>query len=155
MLFTFAIATAVAATPAPEVKQPAGGIYVNARYGTRASFPGGMFGNRRESDNGDGATFTARDGATLLIYGAYNLEGQDPRAYLAGRVREERGAVSYRHAGRDFAVMSGTSGGRIFYQRFEFDDRRDIVHSYRLEYPRALQRRYGPVVRRISIRHDR
>ena len=155
MLITFAAAIAVAASPAPAAKQARTETYANARFGTRATYPAGMFGNRREADNGDGVTLSARDGATLAIYGGYNLEGQAPRDYLAARVREERGNVSYRHVGRDFAVMSGTRGDRIFYQRFSFDARRDIVHSYRLEYPRTLQRRYGPVVQRIAIRYDR
>lgn len=160
-----AIAAAAAIAPAPGAtpvsaativaKQSGQGSYVNARFGTRASYPAGMFGPARESDNGDGVTMTSRDGATLMIYGSHNIEGQTPAEYLAARVRGEGRAVSYRHVGRNSAVMSGTHRGRIFYQRFEFDSDRDIVHSYRLEYPRGLQRRYGPVVRRIRIENGR
>lgn len=142
--------------PAAAAKQARTQNYENARYGTRAFYPTEIFRRVAESDNGDGITLESRDGARLLIYAGYNLEDQSPRAYLANRVANERGRVTYRHVGRTYAVMSGIKGDRTFYQRFEFEARDGgIVHAFYLEYPTRLQARYGPIVRRISVHGPR
>lgn len=143
--------TPAAASPpveAPAAKQAGWNVYRNARFGTRISYPG-WFARRRESANGDGITLTAADGGELAVWGAYNATGESPRAYLATAAGSERGRVTYRTAGSDFAVYSGTEGGNIFYERLVFDGRTG-VHGYRLTYPRRLQARYAPIIARLS-----
>lgn len=143
--------TAAVATP-HGVKQERWNSYENARFGTVISYPARLLRARTEPVNSDGVTFSYADGARLLVYGQHILEGvtpSQPRAFLAWASANERG-VTYRTSGRDFAVMSGVDGGRIFYQRFAFDHAGGVIHSYRLEYPRSLQSRYGPIIPRLS-----
>ena len=109
-----------------------------------------MFTGRRESDNGDGITLTAADGARLAVYGTNNVNGFTPRQWLDDAAASEEGTVTYRRSGANFAVMSGTRGNRIFYERALFGDRSGVVHAYVLEYPRRLQGRYGPIIARLS-----
>ncbi len=56
--------------------------------------------------------------------------------------------VTYRRAGKGWAVVSGIEGGDIFYQRFEFSG--DTVHSVLLRYPQSMRDRYDPVVGPIA-----
>ena len=139
-----------AASPAVQQKQAGWSVYENDRFGTRIAYPVGLFRDAQDSTNGDGITLTATDGARLLVFGANNVDNASPRAYLGQMAAAESGRVTYRTSGAGFAVMSGSAGERIFYQRYIFDDRAGVVHSYRLEYPRRLQGRYGPIIPRLS-----
>ena len=150
MLFApVAAVVTVASTPVVP-KQAQWPVYTNARYGTRISYPRALFRRGRESDNGDGIRFTAADGATLAVYGSRNIDGLSPRAFLAQQVTNEAGTITYRTAGANFVVLSGTREGRIFYDRFLFGDPSGVVHAYSLEYPRRAQGVYGPVIARLS-----
>lgn len=126
--------------------------YENARYGTILSYPAGYFAQRTESANGDGVTLTARDGATLRIFGTSNPEGAAPAAYVDTLIR---GDARYRHlryrlVRPGFAVLSGTDGGRLFYERYAFGDPSGAVHAFVLDYPAAARARYDPIVPRMS-----
>lgn len=150
MIATIA-AFALAADAAPDLKQVRTQSWHGTRFGTHAAFPGGLFRLQRESDNGDGATFVSADGAVLLIYGMSDPDPLPPRDYLAAAANREEGRVTYRHAGRDFAVVSGRRGDRTFYHRYQFDGFGGAIHAYRLEYPTRLQASYGPIIPRIRV----
>jgi hypothetical protein len=135
-------------------------VYENARFGTLLSYPGDLFRTRTESDNGDGITLRAADGATLAIFGSNNAEHASPAAYVQGltgsnaRYRQ----LSYRVVRANFAVLSGTIGNRLFYERYAFDPA-GRVHGFVLEYPAAARARYDPIVPHLSAslswRHGR
>ncbi len=59
-------------------------------------YPANIFTVRDSApENGDGQSFHSGDGrAQLLIYGAYNTEGDTPKSYLEKHADE---GVSYRH----------------------------------------------------------
>ena len=125
-------------------------VYQNARFGTVLTYPGDLFRSRAESDNGDGITLRAADGATLAIFGSNNVAGAGPAAYvqdLLGDPRYRR--LSYRLVRPDFAVLSGGVGNRLFYERYGFD-RAGLVHGFVLEYPAADRALYDPIVARLS-----
>ena len=126
--------------------------YENARYGTILSYPAGYFAQRTESANGDGITLTARDGATLRIFGTTNPEDAAPAAYVDTLIRGDAryGNLSYRLVRPGFAVLSGSDGGQLFYERYAFGDPSGAVHAFVLDYPATARARYDPIVPRMS-----
>lgn len=126
-------------------------IYQNARFGTRLAYPGDIFGRGRQSDNGDGITMRSADGATLAIFGQWNIDDLTPAAYLARLVREPRyGRIAYRLVRPNLLIVSGTRGPRIYYERYAFEGSGGALHAFVLEYPASAQPRYGPIISRMS-----
>lgn len=122
--------------------------YVNDRFGTTAVFPDDVFSQPQPPpENGDGQRWLSTDGASLAIYGGYNVLDETPEglieaAKVAGRT------VTYSKAGRDWAVISGTDGDDIFYERHEFGD--ETIHSIVVAYPAALKGKYDAIVGKIA-----
>jgi len=126
-------------------------LYLNPRFGTRLLYPAEMFGRGVESENGDGITLRAPDGATLAIFGRWNIDGESP----AGFVRTLTGSPEYRSlryrlVRPGFAVLSGERGGRIYYERYAFAGPTGAIHGFVLEYPAARRARWDPVIARLS-----
>jgi len=126
------------------------GSYANPRYGTRLAYPADLFGHAVGSDNGDGVTMRSADGATLAVFGANNVNDDSPARYVQGLVAGDRYArLSYRLVRPRFAILSGRSGGRVFYERYAFT-RGGTIHAFVLEYPVAMRARYDGLVARMS-----
>ena len=127
------------------------GSYENPRFGTRLAYPADMFGHGVESANGDGVTMRAADGATLAVFGANNVNDDTPARYVEGLVGDGHryARLSYRLVRPGFAVLSGTTGGRVFYERYAFA-RGGTIHAFVLEYPSAARARYEGLVARMS-----
>jgi hypothetical protein len=125
--------------------------YVNPRYGTRLAYPADLFGRGVESDNGDGVTMRSADGATLAVFGANNVDEGTPAQYVQGLIGGGRryARLSYRLVRPGFAVLSGVSGGRAYYERYVFV-RGGAIHAFVLEYPLARRARYDRLVARMS-----
>lgn len=126
--------------------------YSNDRFGTRLTFPAELFDTRLDPPaNGDGMSWTAQDGASLAVYGGYNVQEQSPAELLAdiSATRAAEGTVTYSRSRDNWAVVSGTSGPSIFYERHMFGAG-DVIHSMVLTYPRALGGKYNPIVGPIA-----
>ena len=127
--------------------------YSNQRFGTSVSFPAEIFSRASiPPANGDGMTWFSTDGASLAVFGGYNVLSQSPRDLIA----ETAGpgvTITYSRAGEDWAVVSGTEGEDIFYRRSEFGAD-DVVHSVILRYPARLKSRYDPLVGPIAASLD-
>jgi hypothetical protein len=126
--------------------------YSNDRFGTRLTFPAEVFDTRLDPpDNGDGMSWTSRDGASLAVYGAYNVLEQTPAKLLAdiSARRAAEGEVTYARSRGNWVVVSGTAGPDIFYERHVFGAD-DIIHSVVLTYPRAQAGKYNPIVGPIA-----
>jgi hypothetical protein len=125
--------------------------YANPRFGTRLTYPSDLFASRVESDNGDGVTMSAADGATLAVFGAHNATEATPAQYVRGLVRGggRYSHISYRLVRPRLAILSGTSGGKIFYERYSFLSD-GTIHAFVLQYPLAARSRYDGLVARIS-----
>jgi hypothetical protein len=125
--------------------------YNNARFAYSVSYPSDVFTPQGEADNGDGQRFMSRDGhAALIVYGSHNALGQTLRgAYseASSRTREHPRHVTYRTLGRNWFVVSGTEGGRIFYQKTILVN--GIFKTVRLEYDEAQRNIYNPITTRI------
>jgi hypothetical protein len=126
-------------------------VYGNARFGTWADYPAQRFTALPPPENGDGQTFKARDGATLTIFGRYNINDETPASYEADLrlgTDGDKTSVTYRARGKDWLVLSGTRGNDVFYEKSLF--RGDIVHSMSLTYPQSLTTTYDPIAARIA-----
>ena len=125
--------------------------YVNGRYGTFAEYPADRFRALPAPENGDGLSFEAKDGGSLIISGGHNVEDFTPATYEKFlRISSERdfGNITYRAAGAHSLVLSGLRGDRIFYEEYLFTG--DMIHTLVITYPRSAKAAYDPIVTRIA-----
>jgi hypothetical protein len=142
---------ALAALPDLAHAQEKWTTYRNDRFGTAIEYPS-RFRPGRPPDNNDGLSFTAADGATLLVWGSLNIEERDV-AGLESFLREDpkKGEqITYRAAGKNWLVLSGTREARVFYQRHLLSHRGEVVNAFEIAYPAALAAPYNPIVARIA-----
>lgn len=125
--------------------------YVNTKYGYAVCFPANLLVPQGESDAGDGQAFAGSDGARLLVYGGYDIEGSG----LADRMKTEKaeivgqsGSVTYEALKGTWFVISGTDGRGIFYRKTIGADER--LASFQLTYPAALRAIYDEVAAKLS-----
>jgi hypothetical protein len=145
------LSATLSALPFAADAQEAWATYRNTRFGTSIEYPA-RFRPGRPPDNNDGLGFTAPDGATLSVWGSLNIDEHDI-ARLETSLRESAEAserITYRAAGNNWLVLSGTRGGRLFYRRYLLSHRNEIVNAFEIGYPEALKAVYDPIVRRIS-----
>ena len=124
--------------------------YMNPRFGTTVDYPGRIFTDRDPPpENGDGQSFHSSDGrAQLLVYGAYNAEGDTPQRYLEKLANE---GVSYRRTTARTYVVSGTRKDQLFYERCNFQSGGgDIIVCLSVTYPAQEKTAWDPIVTRLS-----
>jgi hypothetical protein len=125
--------------------------YQNARYGTTIDYPR-RFRAGPEPDNGDGLTFTAADGATLRVWGSLNADERD----IAGlevflrEAADKDERITYRAAGANWLVLSGLRGDKLFYTRYLFSHRGEVINAFDIDYAAARKAEYDPIVARLS-----
>ena len=129
-------------------------VYANARYGTVAEYPADLFRPGRPPDNGDGQSFTAKDGAQLAIFAGFNIADHTPANYeqfLRGGGSDYQN-VTYRAAGADWLVLSGNRGDSIYYEKYIFAHRQDVdvIHGLVVSYGRGAKVLYDPLVARMA-----
>jgi hypothetical protein len=95
--------------------------YVNVRYGYQLCYPATLLEAQPEADAGDGRTFVGKDGAELLVFGAYNVLQSnlaDEATEQASGYTGKKGKISYRAKGRGWLVLSGDDGAdNLFYTK--------------------------------------
>ena len=122
--------------------------YRNTRFGTSIEYPT-RFKPGRPPDNNDGQGFDAPDGATLAVWGSFNVLEHDI-AGLEAFLRENAAKdekITYRAAAQNWLVLSGTHGDRIFYTKYIFSHRNEVENAFKISYPAALASTYNPIDR--------
>ncbi|UVK37008.1 hypothetical protein LHFGNBLO_003994 [Mesorhizobium sp. AR10] len=145
---TLALAVVIATTTA--VAAPF--TYTNDRFGTVCTFPDEVFTDRQpEPDNGDGQEWLSADGASLTCSGILNIDDDTPKGFVAAeKASNEPGyEITYSKTGKDWAVLSGSKDGDIFYERRLFG-RDGVIHTVWIDYPPALKSKYDPLVGPIA-----
>ena len=125
--------------------------YRNPRFGTTIAYPS-RFRPGRPPENNDGLSFAAADGATLSVWGSLNVLEHD-LAGLEAFLRQNAAAgerITYRAAGGNWLVLSGTRHDRVFYRRHAFSHRNAIINAFEITYPASLAGAYDPIVARIA-----
>jgi hypothetical protein len=126
--------------------------YVNERFGTVCTFPDEIFSDRQpEPENGDGQVWRSADGASLICSGILNIDDETPKSFVATeKASKEPGyKVTYSKTGKDWAVLSGTKGEAIFYERRLFG-KDGVIRTVWIDYPPALKSKYDPLVGPIA-----
>jgi hypothetical protein len=126
------------------------GCYVNHGYGYALAYPKRLLSPLGESDAGDGQVFASPDGrAELRCWGSFNdTPRQTISEALAQALTEPGRKVTYRHVGKGFFVLSGYTGGRIFYRRTLLAH--GVLATFELTYETSLKKLFDPVIRDIS-----
>lgn len=125
--------------------------YVNGRYGTSAIVPKDLFPAQGiEPANGDGVTYRSADGAaTLRIWGGYNIDALTPGELLA-TARDARGVVSANATSGGYNLL-GQSGSQEWIEQCSIGPGDgEIIHCYRLDYPRDQSTPYRSAGARIG-----
>ncbi len=128
----------------------AGTVYVNARFGTTITYPADVFTRRMlPPDNGDGQSWRAPDGGTLLVYARIAVAGETPKGIEAAAKSDSGRRLTYSRSGSDWVVLSGIETGSVFYERYRFGDD-GVIHVVVVGYPVDLAPRYDPLVGPIA-----
>lgn len=126
--------------------------YSNDRFGTSVTFPAELFDQRMEPPvNGDGMTWTSRDGASIAVWGTNNALDLTPQSLAELETARDtpRYDVTYHRVGSDWLVLSGYDEGLIFYERFVFGSN-DVIHGVLVKYPASLRSTFDPLVGSIA-----
>ncbi|RWL49077.1 MULTISPECIES: hypothetical protein [unclassified Mesorhizobium] len=126
--------------------------YVNARFGQSCTFPDDIFDKPMpEPENGDGQQWLSADGASLTCSGIYNVDNDTPKGFVAQeKASTEPGyKVTYSKTGKNWAVLSGSKDGKVFYERRLFG-KDDVIRTVWIEYPAALKAKYDPLAGAIA-----
>ncbi|TIW00592.1 MAG: hypothetical protein E5V85_03365 [Mesorhizobium sp.] len=121
--------------------------YVNARFGTSCTFPDEVFSiTEAEPENGDGQHWSAVDGASLTCSGIYNIDNDTPKGFVAAETANTGPAykITYSKTGKNWAVLSGIKGDKVFYERRLFG-KDGVIRSVWIEYPSSLKPKYDPL----------
>ncbi|MBQ8501953.1 MAG: hypothetical protein IJ494_06625 [Bacteroides sp.] len=117
----------------------------NGRYEFGVYYPDFMT-ESKASENGDGVTFTASDGAVLTAWGTYDVTGES----LKERFRTEKKDASYSHIKDNWFVVSRpVAGGKVNYTKTVFRADDDAFLTLSLTYPAKEQKKYEAVIEKI------
>lgn len=120
--------------------------YTNARFGYSISYPSNLLTPQGEADNGDGQVFRARDNsAEMRVYGSQDVGGGLAEAYREAQAGKE---VTYKTMKRNWFVVSGRDGGRIFYRKTIFKG--DVLKTFTIEYDESQKSTYDAITARIA-----
>jgi hypothetical protein len=124
--------------------------YVNERFGTSATFPDEIFVDQQEPPaNGDGLRWLSKDGASIAVFGSYNVLDDTPKTLVESGSALPGRTVTYSKTGRNWAVLSGFEDGAVFYER-QVISPTGIVHGVEITYPKDLKAKYDPLVGTIA-----
>jgi hypothetical protein len=88
-----------------------------------------------------------------LAFGAVkNTEAHTPASYQAFTEREtyRNDRITYRKRGRNWFVLSGFKGEKIFYEKVIFSCGGRLINGFALSYPARHNRAISPVIERIE-----
>jgi hypothetical protein len=126
--------------------------YSNARYGYSIAYPAGILVPQGEADNGDGQVFVSKDKtAEMRVFGSNIVQGETLQSAfdvaLAGE-NDPEWVVSYKLLKKDYFVVSGKHGARIFY--FKTMKRGNVFKSVIIQYDESERAIYDPITARVS-----
>jgi hypothetical protein len=125
----------------------------NERFGLALRYPAEVFVAQRSSDWGDGDLFETPDGKGRLLVGAIeNSESFSPRSYQAFIARQSYPGlrIDYAPVGQSWAVLSGTLGQTMVYEKIMFSCGGTVINSFAMTYPITERRFFDPLVEAIE-----
>ena len=126
--------------------------YHNTRFGYAVLYPTNLVSPRPESQNGDGRVFKSSDGrATLTVWGENNVFDRSLKAQMTqARLdwSKDKAKVTYSKMGAGFYVLSGLTGGQVFYEKTV--PIRGGFATMLWQYPRTQKTTYDAAVTRTT-----
>ena len=125
----------------------------NERFGLALRYPAEVFVSQRSSDSGDGDLFETLDRRGRLLVGAIeNTEHFTPRSYQSFIARQSYPGlrIDYAPVGESWAVLSGTIGQTMVYEKIMFSCGGDVINSFAMTYPIAERQFYDPLIEAIE-----
>jgi hypothetical protein len=124
--------------------------YSNPRFGATADVPSNW---RAEPppENGDGLIFKSPDGtASATVSGRLNIDDSVEAAMQEALQPNQGETISYHQSGKNWVVVSGVDGDKIFYRKSMLVCRDQIWNDVDLEYPAAQKSAYDALVRHVA-----
>lgn len=124
-------------------------VYHNERFGTTAAVPAD-WRMGAPPENNDGRIFTSPDGrAEIVVSGMLSIGPRSEEfALRLGPLDGE--IIEYERRGRDWVVVSGVNGERIFYRKSLLSCGDTIWNSVFLQYPANEKEKYAPLVAHVA-----
>lgn len=128
--------------------------YANARFGTLADVPRGVFAMAEPpAESGDGRQFAGPGGARLAIYATHApstvTDGfKAYKAWILDQAEASGLTVTYRAEGRGWIVYSGLRGSTVVYERVVAAC--GAGHHLSLNYPASDRATFDPLVARMG-----
>ncbi len=123
--------------------------YHNERFGTTAEVPE-SWRMGPPPENNDGRVFTSPDGrAQIVVSGMFSIGPRSEEfALRLGPLEGE--IIEYERRGRDWLVVSGVKGDKIFYRKSLLSCGDTIWNSVFLQYPASEKEKYDPIVAHVA-----
>ena len=125
--------------------------YQNDRYGTTIDYPP-VFKMQRPPDDDDGREFKSADGAEFTVsasYGGIDFTLATYHDFIVQHL-DPGSVVSYEARGKNWFVVSGTVGDKIFYEKHRLSHGAEMTEDFVVSYPAAAKRTYDPIVARMA-----
>ncbi len=124
--------------------------YTNTRYSYSICYPENIFVPQGETVSRDGQLFLAPDGAELRVYANFNIFSNTIKDEFRDSVSKEskKGTVTLKLQKENWFVVSGKTGGDIFYRKTILEKGQYI--TFRAVYPASARAVYGDVVKTVN-----
>ena len=129
--------------------------YSNARFAYSIDYPTDLLTPQDESQNGDGRVFMAKKGsAELRVWGQYNALFDTLKTAYLSDLKERGAGVTYKTLLADGYVISGTKGGKVYYQKTILSgtdgDAGATFATFVIQYNKSEKAKWDPVAAKIS-----
>jgi hypothetical protein len=142
------LAAATSASASPQNWQ----TYTDPDHGATALVPAHLFAPSEPEAGEPGQAFLSHDGQTRLAFAAWeNTAHLTPGAYK--KVMLDKGdysALTYQPRGRNWFVLSGYRGEKIYYQKIIYSCRGSVISAFTISYPTVQRTLFDPVVERME-----
>jgi hypothetical protein len=125
--------------------------YQNDRYGTTIDYPD-FFKMQRPPDADHGRKFKSADGVDFTVsasYGGIDFTVVTYRDFIVKHL-DPGSVVTYETRGKNWFVVSGTVGDKIFYEKHLFSHGAEMTEDFVISYPAAAKQTYDPIVARMA-----
>jgi hypothetical protein len=115
--------------------------------------PADVFTKHRAAQDGDGDLFMTADGRAKLLVGAIeNVDNHSPSTYQRFLARQSYPGlrIDYAPVGGSWAVLSGTQGERMIYEKMMFSCGGRVINSFAMVYPISERQFFDPIVEAVE-----
>ncbi len=125
-------------------------IYANARFNYQICYPADLLKPQPEAVNGDGRVFVSPSGASLTVWGNYNVTNESLAELTAG-LADPSATISYRRIAESWSVMSGKKDGLIFYSKILFEKGDSAtIRTFKLVYPESQATTFDAIAGKLG-----